>query len=161
MTLAEFATERETRPCVECGSTGLSTELNPNNNGLQVVCPSCSSRRPWGTLLYLKQNERRRTRPPLPEGESLDSIWERFDNRCVVCSAPKAFLERLGIGRQVHHVAPYAQEEHCGPLVSICTHCHETATQRQRVFWYFQRVIAADENSRAKGGVKDVNRNVA
>src|SRR4051794_17645139 len=106
MTLAEFAGVRDVKPCSACGLVGVVTELNPNNNGLLVRCPHCGSNRPWGALLYLKQSlSKRASRPPLPEGQTLDSVWERFGNRCVLCSAPKSFLEELGIGRQVHHVA--------------------------------------------------------
>lgn len=116
MTISQFEQARTSDPCRDCGETGLKTELNPNNNGLLVRCPHCGSNRPWGSLLYLKQNERKRpARPPLPNGETLDSIWRKFDDRCVMCSAPKDFLIRLGIGRQVHHVNPYAQAGHQGP----------------------------------------------
>jgi hypothetical protein len=142
MTLAEFDVERLTHPCGGCGQVGIETALNPNNNGLLVVCPSCGSKRPWGSLLYLKQSDRKRPRrPPLPNGETLDSTWERFENRCVVCSAPREFLEHIGIGRQVHHVAPYAQHGHRGPLVPVCTHCHSVANERQRLFWFIQRTV--------------------
>src|SRR5262245_46788998 len=138
MTTSEFANEREVRPCDGCRKTGVVTELNPNNNGLLVRCPHCGSKRPWGSLLYLKQNERKRqVRPPLPNGETLESIWERYENRCVICGAPKAFLVKLGIVRQVHHVAPFAEEGHRGPLVPICTHCHAVATERQRLHWFY------------------------
>jgi len=142
MTLSDFTRERELRPCGHCGNIGVTTEHNPNNNGLLVCCTSCGSKRPWGSLMYLKQNEgKRKTRPPLPEGQTLNSVWEKFANCCVICGAPKDFLIRLGIGRQVHHVVPYAMEGHKGPLVSICTHCHSMATDRQRVYWFFQRVF--------------------
>jgi hypothetical protein len=142
MTLTEFASIRESRACKGCGCIGVVTELNPNNNGLLVRCPHCGSNRPWGALLYLKQStSQQATRPPLPNGETLDSIWEKFGNRCVLCSAPKSFLKQIGIGRQVHHVAPYAEEGHRGPLVPICTHCHEVASARQRIYWFLQRVV--------------------
>lgn len=71
----------------------------------------------------------------------MNSIWEKFDNRCVVCGAPKDALIRFGIGRQVHHVSPYALDGHNGPLVPICTHCHAMANERQRVYWFFERVV--------------------
>lgn len=146
MTLSEFEGDRATRVCVDCGRTGMATELNPNNNGLLVRCPHCGSKHPWGRLLYLKQNEQRRSsRPPLPGGATLGSIWEQFGDRCVVCSAPKVVLIQLGIGRQVHHVLPYALEGHKGPLVPICTHCHAVATERQRVFWFFQRRVVLQQ----------------
>jgi hypothetical protein len=115
-----------------------------------VICPKCGSNRPWGSLLYLKQNPRKRTRSPLPNGKTLESIWQEYGDRCVVCSAPKSFLIKLGIGRQVHHVAPYALEGHRGPLIPICSPCHSVATERQRLYWFFQRVtlgISADNGA--------------
>jgi hypothetical protein len=142
MTLSEFDYERTTRPCGRCGANGVTTELNTNNGGLLVCCPHCGSKRPWGTLLYLKQNEHKRPkRPPLPEGATLDSVWAAYDDHCVVCGAPKTALASLGIGRQVHHVIPYAAKGHKGPLVPICTHCHEVANGRQRMYWFLQRVV--------------------
>jgi hypothetical protein len=142
MTITEFSEQKTTQPCKDCGMVGVETQLNPNNNGLLVHCPHCGSKRPWGSLLYLKQNENRRpARPPLPDGETLDSIWERFGNRCIICGGPKEALISLGIGRQVHHVVPYAQEGHRGPLVPICTHCHPVVTDRQRIYWFYQRVV--------------------
>jgi hypothetical protein len=151
MTLSDFDQQRNRRPCASCGMSGLVTQLNPNNNGLLVCCPHCGSKRPWGSLLYLKQNERKRqARPALPDGETLDSIWEKFGNRCVLCSAPKSFLLTVGIGRQVHHVAPYAEEGHCGPLVPICTPCHSVANERQRLYWFFQRVVMKLSNGDAE-----------
>lgn len=142
MTLSEFEGHRDSRACSHCGQTGMRTELNPNNNGLLVYCPHCQSKRPWGSLLYLKQNEgRRRSRPPLPDGDSLDSVWAKFGDRCVMCGAPKHFLIRLGVGRQVHHVWPYAQAGHQGPVVPICTHCHTVANDRQRMYWFIQRTM--------------------
>lgn len=142
MTVSDFARERELRPCGHCGIIGVVTEHNPNNNGQLVCCSSCGSNRPWGSLLFLKQNERKRKpRPPLPDGESLNSVWEKFGNHCVICGAPKEVLIRLGIGRQVHHVVPFALEGHKGPLVPICTHCHAVANERQRLYWFYQRVV--------------------
>src|SRR5687768_13832885 len=139
MTPTEFEGIRQSRPCRQCGQCATVTELNPINNGLLVRCGRCGSNRPWGLILYLKQSSRTRTRPALPSGETLDSIWAKFSDRCVVCSAPKAFLVRVGIGRQVHHVAPFAEEGHRGPLVPICTQCHSVATERQRLYWFFRR----------------------
>jgi hypothetical protein len=54
---------------------------------------------------------------------------------------PKAFLLKVGIGRQAHDVAPYAEEGHRGPVVPICTHCHPVANERQRPYWFFRRVV--------------------
>jgi hypothetical protein len=149
MTLSEFATHRDKRPCESCGAIGVVTQLNPNNNGLLVRCPICGSNRPWGALLYLQQSDGKRPkRPPLPNGATLDSIWKQYDDRCVICGAPKAALATLGIGRQVHHVIPYAAEGHKGPLVPICTHCHEVANARQRVYWFLQRVVLKNSEAR-------------
>lgn len=146
MTHAEFFVEKADRLCQECSGVGMVTELNPNNNGLLVRCPHCGSKRPWGSLLYLKQNERRRpARPPLPNGATLDSIWARYGDRCIICSAPKSELVKLGIGRHVHHVAPYAMDGHKGPLVPICTHCHALANQRQRMYWFIRNLVLKDD----------------
>ena len=65
-----------------------------------------------------------------------------------MCGAPKAALATLGIGRQVHHVIPYAAEGHKGPLVPICTHCHPVVTERQRVYWFYRRVVMKADESR-------------
>lgn len=151
MTVTEFAHESASRPCGACGHLGVVSELNPNNNGLLVLCPHCGSKRPWGSFQYLKQNEARRSRPPLPDGETLDSIWEKFGDRCVLCSAPKAFLIRIGMGRQVHHVAPYAEEGHRGPIVPICSHCHAVANEHQRMYWFVQRLVVGGSAEAAPG----------
>ena len=58
----------------------------------------------------------------------------------MICSAPKAFLVKQGIGRQAHHVVPYAEEGHRGPIVPICTLCHPVVTDRQRLHWFFRNV---------------------
>ena len=151
MTVLEFAHESAILPCKSCGRVGVVSELNPNNNGLLVRCPYCGSNRPWGSLLYLKQTEVRRSRPPLPNGETLDSIWAKFGDRCVMCSAPKAFLIRIGVGRQVHHVAPYAEEEHRGPMVPICSQCHTVANERQRMYWFVQRLVGGASPAASPG----------
>ena len=60
---------------------------------------------------------------------------------CIISSASKEVLVTLGVGRQVHHVLPYAQEGHRGPIVPICTHCHPVVTDRQRIYWFYRRVV--------------------
>jgi DNA-directed RNA polymerase subunit RPC12/RpoP len=141
MTLTEFASIRESRACGACGRIGVETQFNPNNGGLLVRCPHCGSKQPWGSVLFLKQRNKPSTRPPLPHGETLDAIWARFGNRCVLCSAPRSFLERVGIGLQVHHVLPYAEAGHRGPVVPICSQCHEMANWRQRCYWFMRREV--------------------
>jgi hypothetical protein len=150
MTAIEFEKEKNIRPCRHCGQTACETELNPNNNGLLVRCGNCGSKYPWGHLQFLKQNERRKSRPPLPNGETLDSIWAKFGDCCVICSSPKSFLEQVGIGRQVHHVLPYAEHGHQGPLIPVCIGCHATATERQRLHWYFRNAVEGKLGERAK-----------
>ena len=68
----------------------------------------------------------------------LGAIWESV--HC--CAAPKKALILFGIGRQVHHVLPYAEEGHKGPLVPICTLCHPVVTERQRLYWFYQRLVS-------------------
>jgi hypothetical protein len=146
MTRDEFDAQKS-RPCSFCGNP-VALAHNPNNNSIQVVCThrgaavakECARwRTPWGGLvIHIKQNNKTR-RKEYPDGESLDEVWERFGNVCVVCSAPKDALMRLGIGRQRQHVLPYAQHGHQGPLVPMCVPCHENATSRQKLFWFWYR----------------------
>ena len=153
MTPAEFTEQQTTRRCNGCGNIGVVTELNPNNNGLLVKCSACGSNRPWGSLLYLKQNERKRAgRPPLPDGETLDSIWEKFDNRCVMCGAPKSALATLGIGRQVHHVIPYAAAGHGGAYLSATVTLWSPSVAC--LYWFYQRVVMKSVEIRSEGRIE-------
>jgi hypothetical protein len=149
MTRIEYDAEVARRPCQQCGHE-VSLEHNPNNNALQVICPSCGSRRPWGPVVNLKQNNRK-GRKPLPDGETLDSVWERWGNVCFACGAPSTFLQSLGIGRTVHHVLPHAQHGHKGPLVPICTLCHPVLNDRQRLYWFIERRLLLDDTTRNEG----------
>jgi hypothetical protein len=116
--------------------------VRPQQQRTARLVPALRLETAVGALLYLKQNaSKRKARPKLPTGQTLDSIWEKFGDRCVLCSAPKLFLDKIGIGRQVHHVAPYSEKGHRGPLVPICTHCHEVANARQRIYLFLWRVV--------------------
>jgi hypothetical protein len=150
LTRADFDA-RANEPCHACGAS-VVLEDNPNNGATQVVCSSAGcrlARRPWGIVVNIRKTTRK-TRKPLPDAETLESTWEKYGNRCVVCSAPKSFLLKVGIGRQVHHVAPYAEEGHQGPLVPICTHCHAVANERQRLYWFFRRVVMKSQENDAE-----------
>jgi ribosomal protein S14 len=143
MTTEDFERDCSTLTCRTCFSVGrLKIEHNPNNNARQVICP-CGDRRPLGlvTNLRLTKNKAARRKEYL-DGESLDEVWARFSDRCVVCSAPKDVLIKLGIGRQRQHVMEYAKHGHEGPLVPMCVPCHENATQRQKLFWFFARRVS-------------------
>lgn len=133
MTREEFEQRARTEPCHGCGSE-VALERNPNNNATQVVCTNSGcrqARRPWGLVLNLKTTNKTR-RKEYPDGESLDEVWARFDNRCVVCSRTRDELKIFGVGRNRQHVAPYAGHEHAGPIVPICTRCHEIANALQK-----------------------------
>lgn len=142
MTVAEFQDQAESLTCQQCQGTSLTSEHNPNNNGQLVVCPTCHSHRPLGHTRYLKKNLNKTSRKPAPI--DLEEVWVRFGNVCAICGAPRSALEVLGIGRQAHHVMPYAQHGHQGPLIPLCSPCHETATARQRVFWWWHRFLEQD-----------------
>src|SRR5574341_2474781 len=103
MTLLEFEQERNIRPCSRCNSLGVDVRHNPNNNGLQVVCPACGSRSPWGVTVFLKQTTRKR-RPPLPGGKTLDDVWFEFGDHCLSCGQSRETLRQMRIGRHAHHV---------------------------------------------------------
>ena len=142
MTRTEYDSIAAERPCEHCGLV-VALEHNRNNNAIQVICKSCGSRRPWGRVINLKQTTKR-IRKPLPDGETLDSVWEKWGNVCFACGAPQSALATLGIGRQVHHVLPHAQHGHEGPLVPVCTFCHPVLTERQRLYWFIQRHVLED-----------------
>lgn len=153
MTVEEFREQQQDLRCADCRVRGvLLIERNANNNAMQVICPSCGSRKPLGMVVNLKQGTKRR-RKDYPDGDSLDEVWTRFDDRCVVCSTPKHLLLTLGIGRQRQHVLPYAKFGHQGALVPMCTPCHENATQRQKLMWFFLRQFGlnVDEQIPASG----------
>jgi hypothetical protein len=148
-------------PCQGCGAP-VHLVPNPNNGALSVRCTSATCRRPftpWGGIpINIKQTTTKR-RQEYPMGESLDDVWARFGNTCVVCSAPKDVLNRLGIGRQRQHVLEYAQHGHQGPLVPMCVPCHENATQRQKLFWFWYRRIEADGGGAVSGSGTSVSGN--
>lgn len=75
------------RPCCQCARLGMVRERTEHGNE-QVVCPHCGCKAPWIKLLYLKQTHTTR-RKPHPLDASLDEVWARFDDRCVVCSRTK------------------------------------------------------------------------
>lgn len=118
------------RPCCQCARLGMVRERTEHGNE-QVVCPHCGCKAPWIKLLYLKQTHTTR-RKPYPLDASLDEVWARFDDRCVVCSRTKDELAVLRVGRERQHVVPYADAQHRGPIVPICGRCHAIATVLQK-----------------------------
>lgn len=120
------------RPCDRCRGQ-VVIEHNQNNNAEQVVCSKCKNRLPWREfgVVNLKQNNRK-PRTDYPMGEELDAVWERFDDRCLVCGITTDECRQMNVGRQRQHVSPYAKEGHKGPIVPICTNCHPIATALQK-----------------------------
>jgi hypothetical protein len=139
LSLDEFNESKSTFFCCCCGRRGhLVVAPVSTNGGLRVDCPDCGKQHALGRVLFLKQNNRK-IRKEYPFGESLDEVWERFSNVCVVCGAPKDFLDRVGIKRERHHILEYVKHEHTGPLVSMCGPCHTNTTERQKLFWFWHR----------------------
>lgn len=132
MTIEEFERLNPRPPCERCGGA-VVRERNPNNNAEQVICSKCGARVPWREhgVLNLKQNGKK-SRTDYPMGEEIDAVWERFDDRCIICGITTAECQERKIGRQRQHVAEYAKEGHKGPIVPICTECHPIATALQR-----------------------------
>lgn len=143
-TVEDFEQERDHLLCRACREPRLVVRHIVSNNALRVEC-ACGERMPLGRLVDLKQTTRK-TRQDYPHGETLDDVWARFEDRCVVCSAPKAFLLKLGIPLQRQHVMEYAKHGHQGPLVPMCGPCHENATQRQKLFWFWYRRVHGNES---------------
>lgn len=139
LTLEDFHDLQTELVCCACGVMGkLATAHLSTNNSIRVDCSSCGKQHALGHVLFLKQTTKK-TRKEYPFGESLDDVWERFDDVCVVCGAPKAFLDRLGIKRERHHILDYATHGHEGPLVPMCGPCHTNTTERQKQFWFWFR----------------------
>jgi hypothetical protein len=118
----------------------LSSEPVPNNGGILVLCPACSSRSPLGAALFLKQAAAKR--PPLPHGASVSDVWNRWGNRCFVCGLGQETLIKLGIGQQRHHVQPFAEHGHAGPLIPVCASCHEVVNALQRTVRRFVKTAS-------------------
>lgn len=145
LNVAEFEQQADSLRCQQCKRAGLRTdrtEPNPNNGGVQVVCPHCGSRRPLGPVTFLKQNHRKR-RDPIPGEPSVEEIWATWGGRCAVCGLPSDTLRDHGIGRQRHHAWPYAEHGHNGPLLPVCVLCHRVVTALQQN----ARAIAGVENA--------------
>lgn len=148
LTLEDFRDLQNTLVCCACGVMGkLVTAHVSTNNSIRVDCSSCGKQHALGWIHWLKQSTKK-TRKEYPFGESLEEVWERFENVCVVCGAPKAFLDRLGIPRHRHHILEYGGERghgHEGPLVPMCGPCHTNTTERQKQFWFWFRRTGAAE----------------
>ena len=139
LTVDEFVAQQPTLACCACGVVGhLQMVPVTTNGGVRIDCSTCEKQHALGRVLFLKQTTKK-TRKEYPDGESLNEVWERFANVCVVCGAPKEFLDRVGIKRERHHILEYVKHEHAGPLVSMCGPCHTNTTERQKLFWFWYR----------------------
>jgi hypothetical protein len=136
MTVQEFTDTSHTLTCRDCQSTGLSTQHNPNNNSLLVVCPHCLSKRPLSPLLVnLRQdkNAKKARRSDYPPDQGLYDVWERFGHRCAMCCLEEADLLLLGIGRTRHHVTDnFKNSGHDCQIIPLCTGCKTLVDHRQR-----------------------------
>lgn len=138
MTLQEFdGTGKYEKPCRDCSRRGMAREHNANNNGDLVVCPFCKSNRPWGALTYLKHTSRTHRKDDRDrDGCSLFEVWQRFKDRCALCTAPAHELFALGIGRSRHHVTErYNPAEVDCPIIPLCAACKTIVDARQREVW--------------------------
>lgn len=139
LSVEEFNACRQSLVCCVCGHTGnLQAHLVSTNGGLRVDCTDCGKQHALGRVLFLKQTTKK-TRKEYGPDDSLDDVWERFDNVCVVCGAPKWFLDREGIKRDRHHILEYVVHQHAGQLVPMCGPCHTNTTERQKLFWFWFR----------------------
>lgn len=146
MTLDEFNEQRTSLQCRRCHKAGcLTTQHNIENNSLQVICatPGCECRTPLGGVINLKQSNRKK-RPPIPGDPSLDEVWSEWGGHCIVCGLPGATLNALRIGRNRHHILPYAEHGHAGPVLPICVSCHEFVNALQRWTRKFLEVTKHD-----------------
>lgn len=139
LTVAQFAAQQGTLACAFCQAIGTLTSTHVStNNGLRLDCGACGKTHALGRTLFLLQSGKAK-RKAYPFGKDLDDVWAEFANVCVVCGAPKDFLDREGIRRERHHILAYAAHGHEGPLVPMCGPCHANTTERQKLFWFWYR----------------------
>lgn len=129
MTVLEFEAEKDRLVCRACGAVGLAARRVVNNNGVQVVCPRCSSHRPLGHTHFLRQGRPTVRKPLARRSESLDAIWEAWGGRCAGCGLSVEELIALGLGRHRHHAPPLDDVGECGAvLLPMCKPCHALLT---------------------------------
>lgn len=147
MTLEEYESLRDSRPCDQCGALGVTLERCDNNNGLAVRCPSCQKRHAWDGVMWLQQSSKKR-RPPLPGGETPAEVWARLGDYCWGCGTPRDTLAALRVGIHAHHSLPYAQHGHSGAVVPLCARCHESVTATQKTMQLVVSILLAREVGR-------------
>lgn len=139
MTVEQFEAQQRTLACSFCRAVGaLGTTHVSTNNGIRLDCGACGKTHALGRTLFLLQSGKAK-RVAYPFGKELDDVWAEFSNVCVVCGAPKDFLDGGGIRRERHHILEYAKHGHEGPLVPMCGPCHTNTTERQKLFWFWFR----------------------
>lgn len=145
MTVEEFdELGKYSLPCRECARTGMAREHIDNNNAERVYCPFCGSKSPWGVTMNLKQTStKRRKDDALRDGCSIVEVWERFKNRCVVCTLPMHALADVRLGLSRHHVTErYSPDELDCPIVPVCNACKSIVDARQREAWrWYNRLL--------------------
>ena len=111
--------------CPHCGIVG-KIELfdEPANGGMGLHCTSCGAR-PWKELpQWLPQFSRRRSNP-------IRSLLQGAEPRCYLCGMTEQQLKQFGRGLQTHHVVPHVVGGDDGPMIPLCTQCHEVARALQ------------------------------
>jgi hypothetical protein len=137
MTVQEFDNRGKfDKPC-HCGNVGMLREHNANNGGELVVCPNCHSRRPWGSLLYLKHTKKTNRKDDRERaGCSVVEVWAWSKNRCSMCTLPMHALVDLRIGISRHHITErYDSDETDCRIIPICNACKALVDGRQREAW--------------------------
>lgn len=152
LTVEEFHEQRQNLRCVQCRTLGSVFAAPPmDNGGIRIDCP-CGKRHALGRVLFLKQNNKSR-RKDYPEGESLNEVWERFENVCFCCGRSAKECAEQHVGRHRHHVCEYAKVGHQGPIVPICGLCHPvvTALQKTRALVQWSRTHVESVSDRRPG----------
>jgi hypothetical protein len=73
---------------------------------------------------WLPQFSRRRSNP-------IRSLVAGVEPRCYICGMTEDQLTRFGRGLQTHHVVPHVVGGDEGPMIPLCTQCHEIARALQ------------------------------
>ena len=126
MDLIEFESKKDILFCGACGSPGLVTIHNPNNNSISPFCPSCSSTKPLADVMYLKQNGNRK--PPRPRNDpTTTEVWNVCGNTCAFCGITRDECELIGMGMTKQHIVPFCSGGADSYLIPFCARCQQAS----------------------------------
>lgn len=134
ITALNFPAKLHDVECPACFRVGFwALAPQPNASGVTVRCDRCGHQ-PWpGRYLVQDLAKPRRVKSP----EAPRETWRRCGDYCYVCQTALEDLPILKAHYEQHHAQGYAETEHAGPLIPVCSACHVFVS----VLQYRHRVI--------------------